>query len=168
MEWGISLLTGRNFERYFAKFLREHNFEHVAFNESEETKVLRQWDVKGVYRGKEWTFEVKADIESSNTSNLVLETHQYDFKSNTFVPSGILITKADYWVQFIRDPDVFVILPTSKLRYLLPKYARRFIAMGDYIDGVMKRCLGFLISKEDFLAFSKDSIHEYQISEIEG
>lgn len=51
----------------------------------------------------------------------------------------------------------------------MPRNAKHFVAMGDYIDGVMKRCLGFLIPKAEFLKWlDKEQIKKfsYDVEEI--
>jgi len=60
-------------------------------------------------------YEVKSDRRSYQTGNIVIE---YE---HTNIPSGISITKADYWFYFVINKDAYTCykIPVSKIRWLI-------------------------------------------------
>lgn len=96
-------------ENTFFKDLRfAQHYERLAkryfTHDSCEMPAVRDSDFDLIFKHKDKTFtvEVKADRKAHETQNLVIE-NRYDFN-----PSGITVTKADYWL-------FFVILPENKI-----------------------------------------------------
>ena len=68
----------------------------------------KEYDIRGEYRGRPVTFEVKYDIMVEKTGNIAIE---YESRGK---PTGIAVTEADYWVyKFLGQ---FFIYRTSELK----------------------------------------------------
>lgn len=80
--------------------------------------------------------EVKYDRKSSKTGNYIIET------SSSGKPSGIKVTKADWWVQVSAENICWI--RTENLRYLLREEKAPEIPY--FLDGREKT--GYLIDKE--------------------
>lgn len=86
--------------------------KHLAYTHSNlvtapPTKFY-DWDVKGVYQGRDVTYEVKYDAKGyyyadrhKRPVNLYIEYRN----TNQNEPSGILASKADYYVYILRSLD---------------------------------------------------------------
>lgn len=167
------LILGQNAERHFAEWLKSRNFTNVTFNESRDIETLRKYDITAIKGNSRVSFEVKFDRYSRESSNVVFETHR--LQDYGFTLSGALTSKAIYWIQYIRNPDVFTVVKTNKLkRFLLQPQAfgfkaHRFITMGDIEAYGMKKSLGYLVSKDKFLAFVRNhgkAFIPYDVREI--
>ena len=152
MEWDKAITVGTKAEDYFMDRLREWNFENVHKNPSTSLNEMRAWDIKAFKNDREYTFEVKFDAESAGTGNIAFETHQIDANGN-YVHSGLGVTKAAFWVQFIRQPDLFIIHDSEYMRQWVEKHSYRFMTMGDVLNTGQKRCLGHLVKKAVFLVW---------------
>lgn len=74
--------------------------------------------VAKVLTGATSTVEVKRDFGTHKTGNLYIETHQLSRDGQSWVPSGILKTKAEWWAFCGPTLDGFVLIPTGILRQL--------------------------------------------------
>jgi len=63
------------------------------------------------------TIEVKTDLRWKDTGNLYVETECFYRTSNSWEPSGLSVTKADYWAFVLNG--LIVILPTDDLRQVV-------------------------------------------------
>jgi len=168
MEWDKAISTGTKAEDCFMDRLREWNFENVHRNPGNSLSEMRAWDVKAFKNNREFTFEVKFDAESAGTGNIAFETHQIDANGN-YVRSGIGATKATFWVQFIRQPDIFIVHDSEYIRQWVERNSYRFMTMGDILGTGQKRCLGHLVKKAVFLAWiekTKVANYEYELDQI--
>lgn len=91
--------------------------------------------LKEFYEGKKIEVKTERDIWKS-TGNHVVE---YKYKGN---PSGIAVTKADFWgvVLTLEDnPVMFYIIPTDKMKLLARKYynSNKIVKGGDNNDSEM-------------------------------
>ncbi len=90
----------------------------LAYGESREN-VLAQ------ALGNESKIEVKSDRQAVKTGNIYVE---YESRGK---PSGISTTTAEWWAYEVL-PAVFVLMPTSRLRYLVDEQRKvRFVRGGD-------------------------------------
>ena len=60
------------------------------------------------------TIEVKKDLKWKDTGNLYIETVCWSHNNGQWYPSGLTVTKAEYWA-FVLD-DAVLMLPTSILK----------------------------------------------------
>jgi hypothetical protein len=60
------------------------------------------------------TVEVKTDFKWVNTGNLYIETECWYVSANSWQPSGLSVTKAEYWA-FVLAESVLIV-PTKLLR----------------------------------------------------
>jgi hypothetical protein len=60
------------------------------------------------------TIEVKTDFKWINTGNLYVETECWYMSTNSWQPSGLSVTKAEYWAFVLADSVLMV--PTKLLR----------------------------------------------------
>ena len=70
------------------------------------------YDLLCKYEGREFTIEVKFDKYAGRSRNLAVETH--NTKSDS--PSGIMVTKADLWVQIVGTEKDVNVVSTQKLK----------------------------------------------------
>lgn len=68
------------------------------------------------------TVEVKTDLKWKDTGNLYIETSCWSHNKNTWYPSGLDATKADYWAFVLEGATLLV--PTDTLRLALNIYGR--------------------------------------------
>jgi hypothetical protein len=66
------------------------------------------------------TVEVKTDIKWKNTGNLYIETICWYNTSSEWLPSGLSVTKADYW-GFVLEGSVLLV-QTEYLRIAVAQY----------------------------------------------
>jgi hypothetical protein len=66
------------------------------------------------------TVEVKTDIKWKNTGNLYIETICWYNASSEWLPSGLSVTKADYW-GFVLEGTVLLV-QTEYLRIAVAQY----------------------------------------------
>ena len=63
------------------------------------------------------TIEVKTDLKWQKTGNLYVETECYYQTSQQWEPSGLSVTKADYWAFVLNG--LILILPTEDLKLIV-------------------------------------------------
>jgi hypothetical protein len=86
---------GLKYEAMLPDYIEECYDEYVKA----PNKQFPDWDAK-FRRGETWThYEVKADLSAHKTGNLFIEYR------HTNKPSGISLTKSDYYMFFIVDGD---------------------------------------------------------------
>ena len=73
-----------------------------------QTSSVKEYDILISCSGKQISFEIKDDILSAATGNIAIE---FECRGK---PSGIAVTKADYWIQKINNR--FYIIKTKELR----------------------------------------------------
>jgi len=100
-------------------------------------------------------FEVKTDYRISETGNIYVETHKFRKPDQSdAVPSGINVTKANWWVQASPDGTAMLILKTEHLRKYIefvqpPKSAQ------PRADAHTAASLGVLVPLKGLMKFSK-------------
>jgi hypothetical protein len=68
------------------------------------------------------TVEVKRDRKWKSTGNVYVETECFYNRTNSWGPSGINVTKADYWA-FVLEEGIFF-MPTDAVRYAVEQLGR--------------------------------------------
>jgi hypothetical protein len=105
-------LRRKNFGELYQGVL--HHLIDYEHYEVAPDKKFSDWDVKYFHGDNMMTCEVKADTLNIITGNIAIE-----FESNN-VPSGISVTKADYYAIFAHNPRSEVIqwwfIPTDVIR----------------------------------------------------
>ena len=168
MEWDKAINIGTRAEDYFMDRLQKWGFEKIHRNPAYDLNAMRAWDVKATKGNREYTFEVKFDAESAGTGNIAFETHQIDANGN-YVHSGLGVTVSTFWVQFIRQPDIFIVHDSEYIKQWVERNSYRFMTMGDVLSTGQKRCLGYLVKKAVFLAWiekTKVANYEYELDLI--
>jgi hypothetical protein len=97
------------------------------------------------------TVEVKTDLKWKDTGNLYIETLCWSHNKNTWYPSGLDSTKADYWAFVLEGATLLV--PTDALRSALNLFGRPITCN---IEPNPSK--GFLIKPEQILNFIKSSL----------
>lgn len=69
------------------------------------------------------TVEVKRDLRWRETGNLFIETECFYISKKGWAPSGLSVTKADYWA-FVIGESTFIV-PTQILRDSVVEFGRR-------------------------------------------
>ena len=92
------------------------------------------------------TIEVKNDLKASKTGNLFIE---YMSRGK---PSGITTTEADFWCFYVSD--VFMIIPTDKLRLMVQKLKD---TPAERLGGDNNTSMGVLLKITDLLLIGKDT-----------
>ena len=107
------------------------------------------WDVKTKLKEDDFTstFEIKEDFRCESTGNIAIE-----FESRG-KPSGINITKADYYLYKIHQPDKKIslyLIPTSDLKKLVEKRSYlRIVKGGDFGSNTLMYLFPFERSVKD-------------------
>lgn len=98
------------------------------------------------------TIEVKTDLKWKDTGNLYIETLCWSHNKNTWYPSGLDSTKADYWAFVLEGATLIV--PTEAVRMALslfgrpitcniePNPSKGFLIKPEQILNIMKSYLG--------------------------
>lgn len=98
------------------------------------------------------TVEVKTDLKWKDTGNLYIETLCWSHNKNTWYPSGLDSTKADYWAFVLEGATLIV--PTEAVRMALslfgrpitcniePNPSKGFLIKPEQILNIMKSYLG--------------------------
>ncbi len=93
----------------------------ARYGEAAESQFARLFD------GSNGLFEVKR--KRLQDASFYVETEC--LRDGRYVPSGINVTKARYWVYLIGESDIFVIFPTELLRVAMTSKAARDVAETD-------------------------------------
>lgn len=99
------------------------------------------------------TVEVKRDRKWRNTNNIYIEVECWYLKSQSWEPSGLSVTLADYWA-FVLEKGI-VMVPTDHVRYAIQKFGRQITC-----DIPPNKSKGYLITVEDLLKAMKESTNE--------
>ena len=94
-DWKKSFELGLKYEAMLPDYVEQGYDEYVKA----PNKQFPDWDAKFRYGNKWRHYEVKADFSAHKTGNLFIE-HRH-----TGVPSGISLTKSDYYVFFILNRE---------------------------------------------------------------
>jgi hypothetical protein len=129
------VIRGKEGECYFVLHLLENNI--VTKLQFRDYKI---WDIEAQVDGKNVTYEVKRD-DFSWESLQRDGTIEYDWWGTLFIefesrgqPSGIAVTKADYFVIVVKRTKQLWVIPTKNLKRLISMYVEpHFIKRGgDY------------------------------------
>ena len=63
------------------------------------------------------TIEVKTDLKWKNTGNIYVETECFYQTSGAWEPSGLSVTKADWWAFVLNG--FFLLIPTNDLKLIV-------------------------------------------------
>jgi len=69
------------------------------------------------------TIEVKRDRRWSETGNIYIEVECWYQRTNSWEPSGLSVTEAEYWA-FVLEQSVFMV-PTHILRLVVEQFGRK-------------------------------------------
>jgi hypothetical protein len=95
------------------------------------------------------TIEVKRDRKWWSTNNVYIEVECWYLSSQSWEPSGLSVTKADYWA-FVLEKGV-VMIPTDHLHYAVKNFGRQITC-----EIPPNRSKGFLITVEDLLTAMRE------------
>ena len=95
------------------------------------------------------TVEVKRDRKWWSTNNVYIEVECWYLSSQSWEPSGLSVTKADYWA-FVLEKGV-VMVPKDHLEYAVKKFGREITC-----EIPPNRSKGFLITVEDLLTAMRE------------
>jgi hypothetical protein len=103
-----SIKIGNKAEQKLIELLASYGFTSQKNND----KATRSFfDVSAEILGKTVTFEVKYDVMSKKTGNLAIE--YYNPKSDK--DSGLMVTKADFWVHCYDDDNDNILIKICKV-----------------------------------------------------
>jgi len=95
------------------------------------------------------TVEVKRDRMWWSTNNVYVEVECWYLSSQSWEPSGLSVTKAEYWA-FVLEKGV-VMIPTDHVHYAVKKFGREITC-----EIPPNRSKGFLITVEDLLIATRE------------
>lgn len=90
------------------------------------------------------TIEVKRDRKWHITGNLYIEVSCWYMRSESWEPSGVMVTKAAYWA-FVLEGSVLMV-PTDNVRYAIQNYGREITC-----EIPPNRSKGYLITVDDLM-----------------
>lgn len=117
--------TGKKAEQLVTKLFEAAGFT-VTANESTDKKELIGWDLCLTKDDICVKVEVKYDVMAAKTGNVAVEY----FNHKKGEPSGILATKADYWI-YVFGKDDYWIVEVSVLKKFLNNERGRMVSGGD-------------------------------------
>jgi hypothetical protein len=139
------VIKGKEGECYFALHLLKNN---IVTNLKFRDYII--WDIESQVDGKNVTYEVKRDDFSWELlqGNGIIE---YDWWGTLFIefesrgePSGIAVTKADYFVIVVKKTKQLWVIPTKNLKRIISMHVEpHFIKRGGD-DGTS---MGYLLPK---------------------
>lgn len=137
-DWTRSFQIGLKYEAMLPDYV-EHDEYVKAPN-----KQFPDWDVK-FRKGDVWTaYEVKADLSAHKTGNLFVEYRHTD------KPSGISLTKSDYYVFFIVDRGELVDVLQIPTDILKAKCDSGIYRTATCYNSGWNKSEGYLIPMSDF------------------
>jgi len=90
------------------------------------------------------TIEVKRDRKWHSTGNVYVEVECWYRRSESWEPSGVMVTKAEYWA-FVLEKGVLMI-PTDHVLYAIKNFGREITC-----EIPPNRSKGYLITVDDLL-----------------
>jgi hypothetical protein len=134
-KWLDDLKQGEWGEKIIAEFFEKRGYEILDFNKTGEYDILikKDFEIRLEIKTDRWEF-----FNEKITNNIFLEV------SCSGKPSGITNSKADFFIYFFPDWDIFYTISMSKARELL-NYGIRKSYSGD--GG---RVIGYTINRFDF------------------
>jgi hypothetical protein len=131
------IILGEEGEEFIKEFLIKKGFVFISDNKNNNFDLIMS------YKDREFKYEIKTDVllsKENDTGNLVVE-----FESRN-KPSGISITKADYFVYFIPKLGEIWNIRVDKLKKLINKNNFKKVVGGD----VGSNTKMYLIKRENF------------------
>lgn len=95
------------------------------------------------------TVEVKRDRKWWSTNNLYIEVECWYQRTQSWEPSGVMVTKAAYWA-FVLERGVLMV-PTGHVLYAIKKFGREITC-----EIPPNRSKGYLITVENLLDVMKE------------
>lgn len=90
------------------------------------------------------TIEVKRDRKWNKTSNLYIEVECWFLKTESWEPSGLMVTEAAYWA-FVLEKGVLMV-PTDHVHYAIENFGREITC-----NIPPNKSKGFLITVDNLL-----------------
>jgi hypothetical protein len=90
------------------------------------------------------TIEVKRDRKWHSTGNLYVEVECWYMRTESWEPSGVMVTKAEYWA-FVLEKGVLMV-PTDHVLYAIKNFGREITC-----EIPPNRSKGYLITVDDLL-----------------
>jgi hypothetical protein len=94
------------------------------------------------------TVEVKRDRKWHTTGNLYVEVECWYQRSQSWEPSGLMASEADYWAFVLEESTLIV--PTNALRYAVKEFGREITC--NIPPNLSK---GFLITVDDLMSATR-------------
>ncbi len=98
------------------------------------------------------TVEVKRDRKWHSTGNVYVEVECWYRRSESWEPSGVMVSKADYWA-FVLEHAVLMI-PTGHVLHAIRTYGREITC-----EIPPNRSKGYLITVDDLMKATKELMH---------
>ena len=90
------------------------------------------------------TVEVKRDRKWHSTGNVYVEVECWYMRTESWEPSGVMVTKAEYWA-FVLEKGVLMV-PTNHVLYAIKNFGREITC-----EIPPNRSKGYLITVDDLL-----------------
>jgi hypothetical protein len=90
------------------------------------------------------TIEVKRDRKWHSTGNVYVEVECWYMRTESWEPSGVMVTKAEYWA-FVLEKGVLMV-PTDHVLYAIKNFGREITC-----EIPPNRSKGYLITVDDLL-----------------
>jgi hypothetical protein len=95
------------------------------------------------------TVEVKRDRKWHSTGNVYVEVECWYMRTESWEPSGVMVTKAEYWA-FVLENGVLMV-PTNHVLYAIKNFGRQITC-----EIPPNRSKGYLITVDDLLTAMRD------------
>lgn len=141
MTWEKALPFGKRYEKKFLSLVQRAYPRAMLMDGNFKYYDLWIPEIKK-------TIEVKVDIKSNETGNLVVEIEHYG------KPTGLSITKATYWVFYDGD---WIWIETDSLRHIVKDHpVCKFVGRGDTVQKKAYLIPKDLIIEHAFLVWDSD------------
>ena len=109
------LSSGEAYEDIIIHLLEQRGFKFIRKSNKDDVIERKEFDLLMSYKEKELKFEIKSDIFGFETENEITE---YNCNS---IQSGIMATKADYWITIYILENRIAIYPVKDLKEIIIK-----------------------------------------------
>lgn len=118
---------------------------------------LKFFDIEFFFANKDWKAEIKYDLYAEKSGNIAIEF----FNPKLCKPSGISITKADFWIHVLTNPNRAFIVNLKEFREFIDAHKpdRIIVSGGDNNASLYLYRADFMM-ENIFVPINKENIKE--------
>jgi len=149
-----SLKKGNKGQSYVVELFNQHDINVIL---NEDSNKLSYFDITIPYKNASFTAEVKYDLYEQKSGNIAIEF--YNPKINT--PSGIGITKANFWIHVLENPArIFITRVQALKEFIVNTPPLRIIPVGGDKNASLYLYKREVIMSAAFQEINNKNLHE--------